>query len=55
MISIQNQLTHETKMTVSQKFNFPIKYSVVANVILAIDRHEPKLKHLRNFKINVVA
>ena len=47
--------THETKITVSQKFNFPIKYSVVANVILAIDRHGPKLKHLRNFKINVVA
>ena len=46
---------HETTMTVSQKFNFPIKYSVVANVILAIDRHGPKLKHLRNFKINVVA
>ena len=30
-------------MTVSQKFNFPIKYSVVAIVILAIDRHGPKL------------
>ena len=46
--------THETTMTVSQKFNFPIKYSVVASVILTIDRHGTKLKQLRNFKIYVV-
>ena len=47
--------THETTMTVSQKFNFPIKYSVVPNVIFTIERHGTTLKHLRNFKIYLTA
>ena len=41
--------TNETTMTVSQTFNFPIKYSVVANVILTIDRHGNKIKTSQKF------
>ena len=47
--------THETTMTVSQKFNFPIKYSVVPNVIWPLRDMGTKLKHRRNFKINLTA
>ena len=41
--------TNETTMTVSQTFNFPMKYSVVANVILTIDRHGNKIKISQKF------
>ena len=41
--------THETTMTVSQKFNIPIKYSAVGNVILTIERHGNKIKTSQKF------
>ena len=41
--------THETTMTVSQTFNFQVKYSVVPNVILTIDRHGNKIKTSQKF------
>ena len=41
--------THETTMTVSQTFNFQVKYSVVPNVILTIDRHGSKIKTSQKF------
>ena len=42
--NIVSTYTHETTMTVSKKFNFPIKYSVVPNVILTIGRHGHTIK-----------
>ena len=41
--------THETIMTVSQKFNFPIKYSVVPNVILTIEKHGNNIETSQKF------
>ena len=41
--------THETTMTVSQKFNFPIKYSVVSNVIFTIERHGNNIETSQKF------
>ena len=41
--------THETTMTVSQKFNFPMKYSVVSNVILTIERHGNNIETSQKF------
>ena len=41
--------THETTMTVSQKFNFPIKYSVVPNVIFTIERHGNNIETSQKF------
>ena len=36
-------------MTVSQKFNFPIKYSVVPNVILTIEGHGNNIETSQKF------
>ena len=42
--------THEITMIVSQKFNFPIKYSVIVpNVILTIERHGNKIETSQKF------
>ena len=41
--------TNESTRTVSQKFNFPIKYSVVPNVIFTIERHGNKIETSQKF------